>query len=218
LAIGRSFVKIERRWWTVLAATETKEKRADERPVHELLTRFIESYLSRYRALLVRPDNASSVLWVSAKDGTPITANHVTDLINATTLSTVGVAVSPHLFRTAVASTAAIYGGENPHLGSALLHHTDSNLINEHYNRAGSLTAAESFRQIVRQYERKPRGAATPAGVHEYWRLLLLLSGRGVGGSKAAFLRLDPARRAYEIGGSSHRGPARAHGPPKNRS
>ena len=55
--------------------------------------------------------------------------------------------------------TAAIYGGENPHLGGALL---DSNLINEHYNRASSLSAAENFRQIVRQYERKPRGAATP--------------------------------------------------------
>ena len=90
---------------------------------------------------------------------TPITANHVTDLINAATLSTVGVAVSPHLFRTAVASTAAVYGGENPHLGSALLHHTDPNLINEHYNRASCLTAAENFRQIVRQYERKPRRA-----------------------------------------------------------
>jgi hypothetical protein len=53
-----------------------------------------------------------------------------------------------------VASTATLYGGENPHLGSALLHHTDPNLINEHYNRASSLTAAENFRKIVRQYER----------------------------------------------------------------
>ena len=81
----------------------------------------------------------------------------MTDLISVATLSTVGVAVSPHLFRTAVASTAAVYGGENPHLGSALLHHTDPNLINEHYNRASSLTAAENFLKIVRRYARNPR-------------------------------------------------------------
>jgi site-specific recombinase XerD len=164
LEIGRSFVKIRRKWWIVLSASETKEKRADERPVDKLLTPFIERYLSHYRPVLVRSDNRHSALWLSANDGTPITANHLTHLINAVTLSTVGVAVSPHLFRTAVASTAAIYGGENPYLGGALLHHTDSNLINEHYNRASSLSAAENFRQIVRQYETKPRGAATPYG------------------------------------------------------
>jgi hypothetical protein len=67
-----------------------------------------------------------------------------------TTLSTVGVAVSPHLFRTAAASSAAIYAGNNPHLGSAVLHHTDPRVTNNHYNRATSLRAAERFRQIVR--------------------------------------------------------------------
>ena len=110
--------------------------------------------------MLARSDNQVSALWLSANDATPITANHVTDLISVATLSTVGVAVSPHLFRTAVASTAALYGGENPHLGSALLHHTAPNLINEHYNRASSLTAADNYRKIVRQYERKLHRAA----------------------------------------------------------
>jgi len=124
-------------------------------PVHEMLAPFIDRYLSHYRPVLARSDNKHPALWLSTKDGTPITANHVTDLINSATLSTVGVAVSPHLFRTAVVSTATIYGGENPHLGSVLLHHADPNLINEHYNRASSLTAAENFRQIVRQYDRK---------------------------------------------------------------
>jgi site-specific recombinase XerD len=150
LEIGRSFVKIRDKWWIVLSASDTKEKRADERRVQEVLAPFIDRYLSHYRPVLARSDNKVSALWLSANDGTPITANHVTDLINAATLSTVGVAVSPHLFRTAVASTAAIYSGENPRLGSALLHHTDSKLINEHYNRASSLSAAENFRQIVR--------------------------------------------------------------------
>ena len=76
-------------------------------------------------------------------------------MISTTTLATVGVAVSPHLFRTSAASTAATHGGDNPYLASALLHHTHPSVTNAHYNRATSLSAAENFRQIVRQYEKK---------------------------------------------------------------
>jgi integrase len=76
-------------------------------------------------------------------------------VIKATTLATVGVDMSPHLFRTSAASTAATRGGENPYLASALLHHTHPSVTNAHYNRATSLSAADRLRQIVRQYEKK---------------------------------------------------------------
>jgi hypothetical protein len=69
-----------------------------------------------------------------------------------TTRSTIGVALSPHLFRTAIASSAAIHGGANRHLASALLHHTDSGVTEAHYNRASSLSAAKSFREIIQEY------------------------------------------------------------------
>jgi site-specific recombinase XerD len=155
LEIGRSLVKIRGRWWIVLSAAETKENRADERRVNKLLIPFIDRYLDQYRPVLARSDNAPSALWLSANDGAPITAKHVANVIRKSTLSTVGVAVSPHLFRTSAASAAAVYGGDNPYLGSAVLHNADQRVTFEHYNRATSLTAAESFRQIVRQYEKK---------------------------------------------------------------
>ena len=155
LEIGRSFVKIQDRWWIVLSASETKEKRADERPVDELLTPVIERYLGQYRPVLARSGNPPSALLLSANDGAPITDKSVARVIGMTTLSTVGVAVSPHLFRTSGASTVAAHGGDNPYLASALLHHTDPRVNNEHYNRATSLSAAERFRQIIRQYEKR---------------------------------------------------------------
>jgi integrase len=154
LEIGRSIVEIHGTWWIVLSASETKEKRADERPINELLTPVIDRYLGQHRPVLARSDNPPSALWLSANDGAPITAKHVANVIRKSTLSTVGVDVSPHLFRTSAASAAATYGGENPYLGSALLDHTHPSVTNEHYNRATSLSAAESFRQIVRQYEK----------------------------------------------------------------
>ena len=154
LEIGRSFVKIGGTWWIVLSALETKEKRADERPIDELLTPVIDRYLREHRAVLARIVNAPSALWLSAKNGRPISDKEIANVIRMTTLATVGVAVSPHLFRTAGASSAATLGGENPYLGSALLHHTHPSLTNAHYNRATSLSAAESFRHIVRHYEK----------------------------------------------------------------
>jgi integrase len=152
LEIGRSFVQIHDTWWIVLSASETKEKRADERPVDELLTPVLDRYLGHYRPMLARSDNPPSALWLSANDGAPITGKQVARTIRKTTLSTIGLALSPHLFRTSVASTAAVYGGDNPHLASALLHHTHPSVTNAHYNRATCMNAAESLRQIIRQY------------------------------------------------------------------
>ena len=156
LEIGRSFVKINGTWWIVLSASETKEKRPDERPINELLTPVIDRYLGQYRPVLARADNSSSALWLCCNNGAPIKDRRsLREVISATTLATVGVAVSPHLFRSCAASTAATHGGENPYLASALLHHTHPSVTNAHYNRATSLSAAESLRQIVRQYEKK---------------------------------------------------------------
>ncbi len=67
LELARTFVKIRGKWWIVLAASETKEKRADERPVDELLTPVIDRYLGQHRPVLARSDNPPSALWLSAK-------------------------------------------------------------------------------------------------------------------------------------------------------
>ena len=101
LEIGRSLVKIRGRWWIVLSAAETKENRADERRVNKLLIPFIDRYLDQYRPVLIRPDSPPSVLWLSSRHAARIADKYVATLIGATTLSpTVGVKLSPHLFRT----------------------------------------------------------------------------------------------------------------------
>jgi integrase len=155
LEIGRSFVEIKGRWWIVLAASETKENRPDEQPINELLAPAIDRHLNQHRPVLARIDNPSSALWLSSNDGAPMSYAAVESVIKTTTLATVGIDVSPHLFRAAGASTVATHGGHNPHLASALLHHTHPSVTNAHYNRATSLSAAESLRQIVRQHEKK---------------------------------------------------------------
>jgi integrase len=153
LEIGRNFIEIKGSWWIVLSAAETKEDRPDERRIDDLLQPALDRYLRKYRPVLVGADQSTSgALWLSSNDGAPMTYDGVARAITDTTRSTVGVAVSPHLFRTAIASSAAIHGGANPHLASALLHHTDHRVTEEHYNRASSLSAAESLRSIIQGY------------------------------------------------------------------
>jgi len=153
LEIGRSLVEIKGSWWIVLSASETKEDRPDERRIDDLLQPALDRYLKKHRPLLAGADQSTvAALWLSSNDGAPMSYAGVARVITETTRSTVGVAVSPHMFRTSIASSAAIHGGANPHLASALLHHTDSGVTEAHYNRASSLSAAKSFREIIQGY------------------------------------------------------------------
>ena len=78
-----------------------------------------------------------------------MTTNNLGTLISKVTLETLGVDVSPHLFRTAAASTAATYGGRTPHLASAILNHTDPRVTEKHYNRASSMSASKIYARIT---------------------------------------------------------------------
>jgi integrase len=89
-------------------------------------------------------------LWLSSNDGKAMTYNAVERVIKRTTLAAVGVDVSPHLFRTAAASTVAVRAGGNPRLASALLHHSDPAVTEAHYNRAGSLSAAQDYANLIK--------------------------------------------------------------------
>jgi hypothetical protein len=62
------------------------------------------------------------------------------------------VDVSPHLFRTAAASTAAVKLPGFPHLPSALLGQADPRIADEHYKRVTSLNAANIYGNLVQDY------------------------------------------------------------------
>jgi integrase len=120
--------------------SETKEGRADERRVATYLNRWIDRYLSEHRLVLARTQDPLPSLWLSVEKN-----------FSRTTKALVGIDISPHLFRAAGVSTAAMYAGDIPHLGSALLHHTDPSVTEEHYNRATGLSAAQSFGALIRK-------------------------------------------------------------------
>src|SRR5262249_39569840 len=149
LEIGQTFKEVHGRWWIALPGNLTKSGRPDERPIPAWLNRYIETYIERSRPVLLGPRRPSKALWISSTTGAPMTTKNIGILISKITLETLGVDVSPHLFRTAAASTAAMYGGNNPHLASALLNHIDPRVTEEHYNRASAMSAAAIYAQII---------------------------------------------------------------------
>ena len=84
-------------------------------------------------------------------DGQPMTYHTIAAVVERTTRTPIGVGISPHMFRTAAASSAAIHADQHPNLASALLHHRDKRVTEEHYNRASSLSAAKAFGQLIKE-------------------------------------------------------------------
>jgi len=152
LEIGRSFLQVKGRWWIVLSANETKEGRPDERLVDSSILPALDAYLGIHRPVLARASDQSRALWLASNTGEAMGYSAVEKTISQTTRMTVGIDVSPHLFRTAIASTAAILSGEHPELGSALLHHSDLRVRDKHYNRASCVNAGQAYLNVITRY------------------------------------------------------------------
>jgi hypothetical protein len=90
LEIGRSIVKIDETWWILLTASETKEKRADERPIEDDdIAEALEKYLSVYRPILAGDTPNSNALWLGI-NGAAMAEYSIRELITETTSSTLG--------------------------------------------------------------------------------------------------------------------------------
>ena len=134
---------------SVLPGALTKTGRPDERCVPAWLNGCIDAYLDQSRSVLLGSRAPTNALWISSTTGRRMTTKNLGTLISKITRETIGVDVSPHLFRTAAASTAAMYGESTPHLASALLNHTDPRVTEEHYNRASTVSAAAAYARII---------------------------------------------------------------------
>jgi hypothetical protein len=118
----------------------------------EALRAAIDMYLNQSRPILLKSSVPTNSLWISSRTGQQVTTKNLGTLISKITYQTVGVDVSPHLFRTAAATTAAMYAGNTPHLASAVLGHTDPRVTEEDYTRVTSINAAKTYTAIIRQY------------------------------------------------------------------
>ena len=114
LEIGKTFKQVRGTWWIIIPASKTKSKqRPEERPVATWLNPYIELYLTEARpVLLTGAEQETQMLWISSTTRRPMTIRKVGSLISQLTRETLGIPISPHLFRTAAATTLADAKGE----------------------------------------------------------------------------------------------------------
>lgn len=124
----------------------------------EFITEAVNNYVKIHHAVLFRGDAENRALWLSSTTGRQLTTKNLSTLISKLTRETIGTDVSPHLFRTAGASTAAVHGGNHPHLASALLNHRDPRVTEERYNRATTFSAGDEYALITQLYRQQKSG------------------------------------------------------------
>src|SRR5262245_27223661 len=103
----------------------------------------------RTSAAALRKNTGESAFWISSTRAAQFTIKNMGTLISKTTEQTLGIDVSPHLFRMAAATTAAVYGTSTPYLASGVLGHRDERITEEHYNRARSLHVSSILSEII---------------------------------------------------------------------
>jgi hypothetical protein len=150
-AFARTFKQEQGSWWIALPYGTTKTDTADQRPVPDYLQDAVDLYLTESRPVLIGSRQATNSLWISSRTGRRYTTKNLGTQISKITLETIGVDVSPHLFRTAAATTSACYGTDMPYLASAVLGHTDPRVTEEHYIRATTINAAKEYAAILRR-------------------------------------------------------------------
>jgi site-specific recombinase XerD len=154
LEIEKTFKQVKGRWWITIAAKETKTRqRPEERPVAGWLNPYIDLYLNEARPILLTGSKqATDALWISSNTRGPMKAENLSSLISQVTQETIGIAISPHLFRTAGATTAAVAKGEMPYLATALLGHINRRITEEDYIWPSSLIAGDELAVVLQHY------------------------------------------------------------------
>ncbi len=103
-----------------------------------------------------RPDDEpplgelSGPLWAS-RYGVRMTYSSIHHAVPSVTEATIGVAIAPHGFRRAAATTAAWKAGAMPNLAAAILQHMDRRTTEASYIRATSFEAAQRLGTLLRR-------------------------------------------------------------------
>lgn len=155
LEIGKNLIRHSDGWWLVLRHNETKTHEYYEAPVAEVLVEAFDTYLRIWRPILAAQTGrwtaeVGNAVWVSA-DGSPMTAEGLSNRIELHTEAAFGKAISPHRFRDAAATTLAVEDPAHVRAAAPLLGHRSLATTEKHYIQAKGLEAQRSFLDVIQE-------------------------------------------------------------------
>ena len=151
--VGRNLIDLSNHLLIVFDETETKTHTPFEVEWPDCLIEALEDYLQTYRPILearcgrwYKP--VDDALWLS-KDGSPMTEIAIYDRIRERTKVKFGVAMNPHLFRDAAATTMAIADPAHVRLAAPLLGHRTFSTTEKYYQQAKTFEAHQVFLKAI---------------------------------------------------------------------
>jgi integrase len=141
------------------SASETKNRRPLTEPLPVALTPYIDRYLAEIRPALLR-GHASNALWISTYRA-PLSEQSIYLKVCAATEEEVGIRLSPHLFRDALATGVATEDPEHVGMVPRLLGHADPRTAERHYIHARAITASRRYNGVVAPIRDAAVAAAT---------------------------------------------------------
>jgi integrase/recombinase XerD len=154
IEIGRNLHRRAGQWWLQFAANEVKDKGGDglEFVLPDELTIWLEPYLQDHRPILLR-GRTSKMLWVSTR-GSDMTERAIYQEVVTATRVSLGIAISPHLFRDCAATTIAMDAPADVEIVARILGHRTLKTGERHYIQARMLEGSVEYRRIVERLRR----------------------------------------------------------------
>ena len=142
-------------------AAETKTRQRIEQELPSRLAHAIKTYVERYRPVLLRARGrwhrpVTNELWIS-RDGSPCSAQTFQNIVAKRVRGPDGRPLSPHLFRSMMATMVAIEAPEAVDLIPVVLTHRSPKTGERYYNLADGLSASRTYTGFLQEIERELR-------------------------------------------------------------
>ena len=151
LELGTSVLVHPDRIDICLSGEMTKNGVPWEATVPPLVTPLLRRYIAEVRPyLLARGDAVHARLWTDSQ-GRPLQPGYLAERIAKATQDTLGVSISPHLFRDAAATSLARLSPQDAQLIRALLGHQSFGIAERHYIQANMIEAGRTYQAVIEQ-------------------------------------------------------------------
>jgi integrase len=147
MRVGEHIARADDVYVCSFSDTETKNRRPLVAPLPPALTPYIDRYLAEIRPALLR-GHVSDAFWVSTYRG-PLSEQSIYTKICAATEEELGIRLTPHLFRDALATGVATDDPERVGMVPQLLGHADPRTAERHYIHAKAIAASRRYNGIV---------------------------------------------------------------------
>jgi len=136
-----------------LAAPETKGRHGYEAIATPRLSTALTRYIRHHRPVLLAAKgrwrtDAGATLWIS-RDGSPCSEQTLAKIIRKRTKPPGRLPMSPHLFRSAAATSVAVGAPDAVDIIPAVLGHASAKTAERYYNLAGSLEASRAHAALI---------------------------------------------------------------------